>query len=102
VVVRYFGGTKLGKGGLVRAYGGVVQDALAVLATRTVRPQVRYRLRAPYDRLGALRRLLRPGRVELAAERFGAELELEVVVDLEARAAFDEALAELGIVGEAV
>ncbi len=28
VVTRYFGGTKLGTGGLVRAYGGCVKDAL--------------------------------------------------------------------------
>ncbi len=29
VVTRWFGGTKLGKGGLVRAYGGAVSEALA-------------------------------------------------------------------------
>src|SRR5215217_5406636 len=28
VVTRYYGGTKLGTGGLVRAYGGAVQEAL--------------------------------------------------------------------------
>jgi putative IMPACT (imprinted ancient) family translation regulator len=31
VVTRYYGGVKLGKGGLVRAYGGAVQHALASL-----------------------------------------------------------------------
>src|SRR5690606_17190774 len=31
VVTRYYGGVKLGKGGLVRAYGGAVQHALATL-----------------------------------------------------------------------
>src|SRR5262245_29082875 len=33
VVTRYFGGVKLGKGGLVRAYTGAVQHALRELAT---------------------------------------------------------------------
>jgi uncharacterized YigZ family protein len=33
VVTRYFGGVKLGKGGLVRAYTGTVQHALSELAT---------------------------------------------------------------------
>ncbi len=34
VVTRYFGGVKLGAGGLIRAYGGVVGEALDVLGTR--------------------------------------------------------------------
>lgn len=33
VVTRYFGGVKLGRGGLVRAYGGCVQQALENLPT---------------------------------------------------------------------
>jgi uncharacterized YigZ family protein len=40
VVTRYFGGVKLGVGGLIRAYGGVVGEALDALGTRT-----RYRRR---------------------------------------------------------
>jgi putative IMPACT (imprinted ancient) family translation regulator len=40
VVTRYFGGIKLGAGGLTRAYGGAVADGLAVMprVVREVRP----------------------------------------------------------------
>ncbi|MFV0131013.1 YigZ family protein [Streptomyces sp. HMX112] len=41
VVTRYYGGVKLGAGGLIRAYGGVVGEALDALGTVTRR---RFRL----------------------------------------------------------
>ncbi|MFJ8753087.1 YigZ family protein [Streptomyces sp. NPDC102441] len=41
VVTRYFGGVKLGAGGLIRAYGGAVGEALDALGTVT---RHRYRL----------------------------------------------------------
>lgn len=50
VVTRYFGGTKLGTGGLVRAYGDAVREALAALpraekvATVTAMAEVTYPL----------------------------------------------------------
>lgn len=46
VVTRYFGGTLLGAGGLVRAYGGAVSEALtdAAVVTRTLLTPVRVEL----------------------------------------------------------
>jgi len=47
VVIRYFGGIKLGTGGLARAYGDAVKAALATLPTR---PYVEYQsLKGEFD-----------------------------------------------------
>jgi len=97
VVVRWFGGTKLGKGGLVRAYGGAVRLALDGLATVEVLARDRLLVALPYEKLGAVKRLLQPPAVELAAERYGEAVELEVEVTREARAAFAAALADLAL-----
>jgi uncharacterized YigZ family protein len=98
VVVRWFGGTKLGKGGLVRAYGGAVREALERLPVRVERARVRLLVAAPPGQAGALRRLLRPGEVELVAERWGEAVELELAVVVERREEVLEALARLGLV----
>ncbi|MEO8275184.1 MAG: YigZ family protein [Thermoanaerobaculia bacterium] len=83
VVVRWFGGTKLGKGGLSRAYSAVTLAALALLPTREEFPRRRFRLTLPYDRIGVVKRLVRPPAVELVREeyRVDAEIVLAVVDD---------------------
>jgi uncharacterized YigZ family protein len=54
VVTRYFGGIKLGAGGLVRAYGGVAANCLRLAERREVKPKSKVRICVPYDCLGAL------------------------------------------------
>ncbi len=48
VVTRYFGGTKLGTGGLARAYGQAVSEALETLPTREVTERDPLRLRVDF------------------------------------------------------
>lgn len=45
VVIRYFGGTKLGTGGLARAYAQAVNKALDTLGTREIIQRVHYLVR---------------------------------------------------------
>ena len=79
-VVRYYGGTKLGTGGLARAYREAAERALSEAGTRTVYETVRIETRPSHARAGVVRRLIDPPHVRLAEERFDPEpvLELEV------------------------
>lgn len=102
VVVRWFGGTKLGKGGLARAYTAATQLALAALPTRQELPRRRLRLQVPYDRIGAVKRLVRAPEVELASESYLAAADIVLAVVESAVPAFLATLEELGLEAEPV
>lgn len=55
VVTRYFGGIKLGAGGLTRAYSSTLADAVKEAPIVLYTPHVRYRLTIPYGALEALK-----------------------------------------------
>jgi len=96
-VARWFGGTKLGKGGLARAYSGAVQAALAELPSQVRQPTVWLGLEAPFVRLGAVRRLVRPPAVRIETESYGETARLVLRVELRHEAELREALAGLGV-----
>ncbi|WP_326692398.1 MULTISPECIES: YigZ family protein [unclassified Streptomyces] len=78
VVTRYFGGVKLGAGGLIRAYGGAVGEALDTLGTVTRR---RFRLvtvTVGHERAGRLENDLRATGREVREVRYGAEVTIEL------------------------
>ncbi|MHA7880060.1 MAG: IMPACT family protein [Saccharospirillum sp.] len=58
VVVRYFGGIKLGAGGLTRAYAGAVAKALEQAEFETLEAQVDLQLHFPFALESQVRRLL--------------------------------------------
>jgi len=98
VVIRWFGGTKLGKGGLARAYAAAAREALAGLPTVLRVPTVRVALEIPYEKVGAVKRLIHPPAVELESEEYGERARLTLAVQEERREELREALADLGIV----
>ena len=58
MVVRYFGGTKLGKGGLVRAYTDAVKAAVDACVTVVRIEKVSFKLELDYAPEGSARHLL--------------------------------------------
>ena len=96
-VVRWFGGTKLGKGGLARAYAAAAREALSRMPIAVRVPTARLALRIPYMKVGAVKRLVHPPEVELEAEEYGEEARLVLAVHEDRVAALREVLADLGI-----
>jgi uncharacterized YigZ family protein len=96
VVTRFFGGVKLGAGGLARAYGGTAAICLRAAARLEVRPTAALRVRAPFDTVGAVHNALERLAAARRGERYveaGAELEIEIDADrvAELRAALGDA-----------
>lgn len=73
VVTRYFGGVKLGTGGLVRAYQSMVQLGLDELPTRLYMPPARIEVIIDYNRITQLHRMLPDFAAQIEAESFGVD-----------------------------
>ena len=95
VVTRYFGGTKLGTGGLVRAYGDAVRQVLEILPRAAKVPTYTVLLEVPYPFFERVRLLVEAHRGQILDEDFGAEVMVAARFTVEDFPAFQDALREL-------
>jgi uncharacterized YigZ family protein len=95
IVVRWYGGIKLGTGGLARAYRETAALALreAALLDRFVYQRIR--VIVPFEALNHVYRMVRPPDVVLVEERYGQENEFFFDVRLSVVEGFQKRLTEL-------
>ncbi|MDU4353387.1 IMPACT family protein [Phytobacter diazotrophicus] len=94
VVVRYYGGVLLGTGGLVKAYGGGVSQALTQLTTLRKTPLTEYTLQCEYGQLTGVETLLGQFSGKIVASEYEAFVRLRVALPQSELAAFSTKLAD--------
>ncbi len=95
VVTRYYGGIKLGTGGLVKAYSAAVQQTLETLPRTLKVARVQMVAHLGYSALTAVRQLLPSCEAELVAEVFTDTVALTLRCPEEQGAPLQQALRDL-------
>lgn len=83
VVTRYFGGTLLGTGGLVRAYSGVLKQALEQCETARQHFGVKIKIKVDYNAVGKIQYILASRKIETEDSVYAADVEMTVIAPIE-------------------
>jgi uncharacterized YigZ family protein len=92
VVSRYFGGTKLGTGGLVRAYGGAAQEVLHLANIVEVIPHATFHIQHAYEDSGALAAVLNTFDLQPTKSNYGTQVDVEISVPQSQAKEFERAV----------
>lgn len=80
VVVRYFGGTKLGVSGLITAYKSAAEEAIRLSKTKTNKITRPFRVTCDYTELDPLMRIIHNLNCDIAEQEFTESCEMEIGV----------------------
>ncbi|MEN3159216.1 YigZ family protein [Alkalimonas sp. NCh-2] len=95
VVVRYFGGVKLGAGGLVRAYSAAVSQAANLAELAPVSPQTELSIQLGFADESKVRQLLSQHQGELLSSDYSHQVTLTIRLPQSAEAVFCQQLSNL-------
>jgi len=85
VVVRYFGGTKLGVGGLISAYKTTAKLSLEASTQKTMDILIPFKLSFRYKELSQVMRIIKKYQLILKSQRLEMECEVEILVKKSAK-----------------
>ena len=80
VSVRYFGGTKLGVGGLMSAYKRSAQMALEVSNILKKTINIQYQLTFNYDLMNAVMRIVKEKKIEIVSQKL--EIDCQYIISV--------------------
>ncbi|WP_334330213.1 YigZ family protein [Companilactobacillus sp. HBUAS59699] len=83
VVTRYFGGIKLGAGGLIRAYSSATADAIKEIGLVENRLQQGYKLEIPYHLYDKFENYAKNEKISLEDKAFSTDVTCNIFLDLE-------------------
>jgi len=95
IVTRYFGGTLLGAGGLVRAYSTGASLALDAAEILALHPCILFSLEIPYHNYGKLQNILPGFGIKIVEEDFAEHVRLRLRIRAERLDAFQKELSEM-------
>ena len=83
VVTRYFGGIKLGAGGLIRAYSNSVTEAAQNIGVVKCIMQQLIQFSIPYNRIDEINHYLEENRISIASQEYTTNVTIQIYLDLD-------------------
>lgn len=97
VVIRYFGGTKLGVGGLIKAYRGAAKDVLANTKKEAWVETILLKYHCPYEKWGELVSILDRNQIDFEAEHLKDGIVVSFEVESSAADTIEKLVAPIGL-----
>ena len=95
VVIRYFGGTKLGVSGLIKAYKTAAAECLSAAMIVEKKVRLSYKVMFPYEKMNAVMSLLKEIKTEQTKHIFETECSMEVLVESSQQNKFEDAISKI-------
>lgn len=95
VVTRYFGGTLLGTGGLLRAYQAAVKEGLANCVLLEKQAGIKAKITTDYNDMGRLQHFFAENQVLVLNQAYGQDVVMELLIPLEQKKSVEEKVVDI-------